>query len=602
MTTSTTSDLIIAAPVGSSATIQSIYGYAADVLTGRVTACKKVKLACERFFRDLAASERDDYPWRFDPERAERPIAMIEKYFVPPKGEYDTMRLMPWQKFCEGNIYGWVSKATGLRRYQEALIVVGRGNGKSTMVAGNAAYGICKDGEHGPDVYLLANSKEQAAIVYDTVSTQLKESRISSRFKVTRSYIGYSASNGKIQHRASDSRKLDGLNPSMAIFDEIHGFKDYKLINVIKRGMNKRRQPIALYITTMGTVLDGPLMDFYGLFSDAMVPGLLNDSVADRMFAYICELDAEDDVNDSSNWIKANPSLGVLLDLDQLKTDWERCKHVPQERSDFICKQLNIFTNNEDAKFVDFDVLKRNDGTFDESALLGRDCYGGFDLSMTEDFTSASLLFPLEDKKLFWLNHTWTPRRKAEEDHEKIPYYEWAMAGYLTLVDDDYVHYEDVYEWFVRAAEKYVIHSIGYDPANARMLVVQLEAKGLPVHMVRQGSLTLNAPMKDLRERLLDGKLVHNNNPMCRWYLNNVKIRQNNKLDKDKENWTPTKASKYQKIDGFASLLDAHTELMRLGGERLATGEAEVRVINLLEDFEPAPRGGLANMELSLGW
>lgn len=581
MTLTTFDWTVVSPPDGCSQDIKDVYGYANDVMSGAIVACKKVRKACKRFFDDLERSARDDYPWRFDAELAVRPIRLIEDYFVPPKGDYEKMSLMGWQKFCEANIYGWVSKETGLRRFSEALIVVGRGNGKSTLVAGNAAFGICKDGERGADVFLLANSKEQASIVFETCASQIRASRIAKRFRVLRNAIHYDATGGMIQHRASDSRKLDGLNPSMGIFDEIHGYRDYKLINVIKRGMNKRRQPLALYITTMGTVLDGPLMDYYALFSNAMEDGELDQMIADKMFAFICEIDDNDQPDDWKAWVKANPSLGVLLDIDQLRADWERCKHVPQERSDFICKQLNVFTNNEDAKYVDFEVLKKNDGVINEQTLVGRDCYAGFDLALTEDFTSAALLFPMEDRRLFWLSHSWVPRTKAEADNEKIPYFEWQMQGWLTIVDDTYVHYEDVYKWFCEQAEKYVIHSVGYDIANAQMLVRMMEAKGFAMHAVRQGSLTLNAPMKDLRERLLDGLVCFNNSPMCRWYLNNVKIRQNNRADADKENWTPTKASRYQKIDGFAALLDAHAELMRLNGDGIFAQDADVRVITL---------------------
>lgn len=538
--------------------------YARDVLEGRIAACAKVRMACERFFRDLERSERDaGWPWVFDAERAARPVLFMERYLAPSKGDYDGFHMMGWQVFCEANLYGWVHRKTGLRRFNEGLIVVGRGNGKSTMVSGNAIYGVSKDDERGADVYLLANSKDQASIVFNECSTQIKDSRIASRFRTLRSAIHYDSTRGCIQHRASDSRKLDGLNPSMAIFDEIHAFRDFKLINVIKRGMNKRRQPLALYITTMGTVLDGPLMYFYSLFADAMTPGKLREDVADRMFAFICELDADDDVEDAGKWIKANPSIGVLLDLEQLKGDWERCKHIPQERSDFICKQLDVFTNNAEAKFVDFEVLARNDRAIDEASLMGRDCYGGFDLSMTEDFTAAALEFELDDGAIYWLGHTWVPQKKVDADNEKIPYYEWAMQGHLTIVPGEYVQYELVQRWFREMAKRYAIRSIGYDPANAMRLVQSMQADGLALNVVRQGPLTLNAPMKNLREVLLDGRLVYNNNPLCRWYLDNVKIRQNAR-DAEKENWVPSKTNRYAKIDGFAALLNAHTEYMRM--------------------------------------
>ena len=562
------------------AEVQRAYDYAVQVLDGRIRACEKVRMACRRFFADLKRSREDSsWPWVFDETKAARPIVFMERYLVPSKGDYDRFELMGWQCFCEANLYGWVDRQTGLRRFNEGLIAVGRGNGKTTLLSGNAAFGVSKDDERGADIFLLANSKEQAGLTFNECSAQIRSSRIASHFRVLRSAIYYDKTNGCIQHRASDSRKLDGLNPAMAIFDELHAYRDFKLINVIKRGMNKRRQPLALYITTMGTVLDGPLMHYYQLFTDAMIPGKLREDVADRMFAFICELDEGDDIEDSSTWIKANPSLGKLLDLEQLRADWERCKHIPQERADFICKQLNIFTNAGEAKFVDFEVLKRNNQTFDEAGLVGRECYGGFDLSLTEDFTAAALEFPLEDGKIFWLGHTWVPQRKVDQDNEKIPYYEWAMSGYLTIVPGEYVRYELIFEWFKKAAQIYDTMSIGYDPANATRLVQMMQNEGLPVNLVRQGPMTLNAPMKDMRELLLDGAVVFNNNPLCRWYLDNIKIRQGAK-DAEHENWLPTKAGRYNKIDGFAALLDAHAEQMRLNPVGRATDGDGVSIIS----------------------
>lgn len=118
-------------------------------------------MACRRFLRDLERSKDPAYPWHFDEEKAARPCNFIERFLSPTKGDYDRMELMPWQCFVECNLYGWVDKETGLRRYREGLIVVGTGNGKSTMLAGNATYGACKDNERGADIYLLANSKRR---------------------------------------------------------------------------------------------------------------------------------------------------------------------------------------------------------------------------------------------------------------------------------------------------------------------------------------------------------------------------------------------------------------------------------------------------------
>lgn len=561
--------------------LEKIYSYPRDVLDGSILACEKNKQACQRFLLDIEKSKDPDYPWRFDEAIAVRPIEFMERFLTPTKGAYDHMELMPWECFIEGNLYGWVHKETGARRFREGLIIIGRGNGKSTLMAGNATYGATKDGERGADIYLLANSKEQAGIVFNECREQIKASRfLRPRFRALRDCVYYDATNSRIMHRASDSEKLDGLNPHMGIFDEIHAYRDFKIINVIKRGMNKRQQPMAIYITTMGKVLDGPLMEYYGLFSDAMQEGLLSPSVADRMFCFICEMDKDDDINNASLWGKANPGLGVLLDLETLKTDWERCKPVPSERSDFINKQLNIMTDTSDASYVDIDIVNRNKRTMPLEALEGRLCYGGYDLSSREDFTAAALEFPLDNGDLFVLHHSWVPKRKVELDKEKIGYYEWALQGHLTICEGDYVPQEVVYEWFKAQNQKYEILGIGYDPANAIWLTRMLEAQGFACHIIRQGPITLNDPMKDMKEQLVAGRVIHNNDPMLRWYTHNVRLR-NNYSDREKENWMPVKKDRYRKIDGFMAMLDAHALAMQQRPVANTGGDIDIRVISL---------------------
>lgn len=497
----------------------------------------------------------------------------MERFLKPTKGDYESLTLMDWQCFCQCQIYGWVSKETGYRRYREALILVATGNGKSTMVSGNATYAASKDGERGANVYLLANSREQAHIVFDECKSQIEASPLLSRnFRTTLYGIYHDPTQSSIATRSTDSKKLDGLNPHLAIFDEIHEYRDFKLINIFNRKKVKRKQPLTLYITTMGTVIDGPLAYYYGLFSDALTEGKLPPEVADRLFAFICELDATDSVDDTSKWIKANPSLGVLLDKQELINTWEKNKLIPAERADFICKQLNIMVNADDMAYVQPEIIKRNSAVINPEMLRGRQCFGGFDLSSREDFTAAALEFPLDDGRYFVKLHTWVPRRKADLNQEKIDYYNLALRGDLTIVDGEYIDQSEVYKWFMQMAREYEIVSIGYDPANATTLRQLLQSAGFDCRVVRQGPMTLNDPMKDIKEKLMDGVIVHNNDPMFNWFLDNVRI-SNERRHTDKENWMPMKRNRFRKIDGFMAFLDAHTVMME---RNPAGGGAEI--------------------------
>ena len=555
------------------------FGYALDVVEGRIVSGKRRKQACQRFIDDLLSSANPAYPWKFDIEKAYRPIEFIERFLVPTKGDYTRMELLPWQHFVEANMYGWLSKKTGLRRFREAIIIVGQGNGKSTMIAGNAAYGLTKDGERGAEIYCLANSREQARIIFNECSSQVANSPILSRhIRLTKQGMFYDRTNSKFQPLASDSKNLDGRNVHMGVFDEIQEYRDYKLINVIKGKTKKRKQPLVIYITTLGTVIDGPLMDFYVLGGSILDgAGAISQRAADRTFVYIDEIDEDDDPTDPACWCKANPSLGTLLDMEDLLDEWERVKTIPAERSNFINKQLNVFTLVDELSFLDVRTIQKNNKEIDMEQLQGARCYGGFDLSETEDFTAACLEFPLPDNEFFVLEHSWVPEKKVKADHEKLDWSNLVQRGWLTVVPGEYVDYNLVFKWFVEQREKYRIDSIGYDPAKAFTLIQLMREKGFVLNEVRQGELTLTAPLDNLKERFLDGKIIHNNSTMFNWYLGNVRLTKRSA----NATYLPTRQNKYRKIDGFAALLDAHTEFLRKNPTYIPPDKSLARIIKL---------------------
>lgn len=556
------------------------FQFAADVVNGKIISGKRRKQACHRFIDELEKSAVDpSYPWEFSIERAYRPIEFIERFLTPTKSTYTRMELLPWQHFVEANMYGWISRKTGYRRFREALVIVGQGNGKSTMIAGNAAYALTKDGERGAEVYCLANSKDQARIIFNECSAQVKNSRtLSKHVRITKQGVFYDKTNSKFQPLASDSKNLDGRNVHMGVFDEIQEFRDYKLINVIKGKIKKRKQPLIIYITTLGTVIDGPLMDFYILGGQILDDtGAIAQRAADRMFVYIDEIDENDDVEDYTCWGKANPSLGALLDIEDLKDEWERVKTIPSERNNFINKQLNVFTMVDELSFLDVRTICKNDRVYDVENLRGAVCYGGFDLAETEDFTSACLEFPLPDNSFFVLEHSWVPEKKVKFDHEKLDWQTLVERGWLTIVPGEYVDYIYIFDWFVEMQKLYRIDSIGFDPAKAFMMVQKMREHGFVLNDVRQGELTLTGPLDDLKEHFLDGSIVHNNNAMFKWYLSNVKLTKRSA----NATYLPTKLSRYRKIDGFAALLDAHTEFLRKHPTQIPPDKELTTVINL---------------------
>lgn len=182
------------------------------VIDGKIIASKKIIQACNRHLNDLKRQDEMNFPWTFNEEIGYRPIQFIEKFCKPSKGNFSKLIMQPWQHFIIGSLYGWVHKKTGLRRFKEGLVFVGRKNGKSTMVSGLANYGCSKDGEKGADVHLLANSMKQARVVFDECVKMIKSSpSLSKHYRPLRDVIHFDKTFSKIEPQASDSERLDGL-------------------------------------------------------------------------------------------------------------------------------------------------------------------------------------------------------------------------------------------------------------------------------------------------------------------------------------------------------------------------------------------------------
>lgn len=546
--------------------------YAERLIDGSIPASKENILAAKRHMKDLERQGTDDFPWIFDEEKGHRPIRFIEQKCKPSKGDFDQLVLQPWQHFVIGSLFGWVHKDTGIRRFREALDMVGRKNGKTTKISGLSNYMLGFDEENGARIYVLANAEQQAHELFDEAKAMVEKSPfLSRRYKAQRNRIKFEKTFSEIQARASDSKRLDGLNTHLGIFDEIHEFKDFKLINVIKKSRGARKQPLIIYITTAGYVLDGPLMQYFENGKECLEN--LEDNLDERTFYYIAKLDKPEEADRPELWIKANPNIG-LMDFVNLVSDWKKERKVPQERADWLTKQFNLFSDVDELSFVDIPTIEKNKKNIDLKEVEGRTCVGAYDLSETEDFTAAVLEFPLDSGEVFVLCHSWIPQTRYDKDNNQRRLDEWISAGDLTVIPGDYVNYEYVYEWFVEQSDKYVIDLIAYDHAKALYLNKSLENYGFKTEKVRQGFLTLGGPMQNFKEMMLDGKVIFNNSKIFRWYLSNVK------LVKDRNsNWMPSKQSANRKIDGFAAALNAHCHVIDMLIE--PAGEGNIKFMSV---------------------
>jgi phage terminase large subunit-like protein len=530
--------------------------YNAKIQSGEIAASKRVKAVYARLAVDTN-SIRDGYV--FDEARANRPIEFIERFCKHSKGEWagQGIRLELFQKAFIQALFGFVDAQTGLRQYRESFFLVGRKNGKSTLLAGLALYMLTSDGEGGAEVYSTATKYAQARLLFDEAHNMIKQSPdLSKHFKKRKTDLYYSPTMSKFQPLARNSDTLDGLNCSFCVMDELHGVRDRNLYEVMRQSQAARRQPLLVMITTAGTVRECIFDDMYS-HAAQVADGVIQDP---RFLPVLYELDDRAEWTDPKAWVKANPALCSIKKLDDLTAKVERAKQNRNELSGVLCKEFNVRETVKTA-WLSFDDIN-NEETFTLDDFRGAYCIGGVDLSITTDLTCASLLFMKRGDDTKYITQMYfLPADRLQErvQQDKIPYDKWFERGLLRLCTGNSINYSDVTAWFSETVKKYELFPawVYYDSYSARYFVEEMTLQGFNMVRCIQGAKTLSLPMQMLGADLQAHRVIYNNNPILKWCLTNTGVQ----TDRN-GNIVPIKnQSPRQRIDGAAALLDCYVGL-----------------------------------------
>lgn len=557
---------------------EELIQYAKDCINDTKHCCQKHRWACERFLRDISRERTDEFPYIFDDAKAERfyKWASLHKH---TKGVLVNTPIIftPIQRFIFGNIYGWIHKDTGYRRFTKAYWQVGRKNAKSQSLGLVGDYELMALGEDNSEVYIGATKTLQAKIIYNEVLAMLKKSSalFKGKWKEAYSTIVHIKSNSIMRALSKDDGKTgDGLNPQCGLIDEYHAHPTDEILEVIKTGMIARRQPLLFIITTAGNNLGGPCYRIeYPLVSQILNPDIEFD-IPDY-FCMVNELDRDeegnliDDINDEECWIKANPIAATYeVGLKNIRSNYMSAIKSPEKMVSFMTKNMNIWVKQSAQSYIDMAKWKAR-GRLNEDfendlgiSLYGYDAYVGIDVSKTIDLTAAGIVIPVDinnSKKFITLAHGFIPEEtvQTKERTDKIPYRLWSERGWLTITPGEIVDYRFMTKWIEETLNKYGLNikDVCYDPYNATHYTQELESnKGWGIVEIRQGIITLSEPTKSFRAETYQGNILHPTNDLLDWAISNAVT----KVDAQ-ENIMLDKAKSTERIDPIAAVINAYT-------------------------------------------
>lgn len=522
----------------------------------------KIRRTYSKIINDLTHPDEFFYSAR----RANHVIEFAENFCHHSKGKAggQLVELELWEKSMLATIFGFVDNS-GLRKYQRAVLIIGKKNGKSLLASIVGLYLLVADGEAGAEVYAVATKKDQSKIIWSESKRMVNKSPfLKKKIKTLVSELSTEFNDGTFKPLSSDSDTLDGLNIHGGLMDEFHQWKNGRpLYDIIADGITAREQPLIFMTSTAGVIREDIYDDIYDEAKRTINGyGDENGYRDERSIFFVYELDNRKEWTDPDCWEKANPGLGTIKNKKILEEKVEKAKMNPKQVKNLVCKEFNIPETTSEA-WLTFEQLN-NTETFDIDKLKPRYFIGGADLSSTTDLTAAKAIFRVRnDERIYVISMYWIAEdlveKKVKED--RIPYDLWIEQGFVRTCSGNKVHAKYVTKWFEEIKEKYDIYPlyIGYDAWSANYWVEEMqnifgESVMIPV---RQGKKTLSAPMKSLGADLSAHKVVYNNNPVDKWCLANTAY------DEDRNgNIQPTKTSKStRRIDGTAALLDAYVVL-----------------------------------------
>jgi len=611
--------------------------YALDAVERKIVTGRWEQLTCLRHLYDLARAgqlpkelakriakatgrpvpQKDPaWPWIFDEAQASFVAIEWFGYLRHPEGALtgQPIQLVPAHVFEISCMFGWTSKTdtitrtdgrvVGLRRFNMAFTIESRKNSKTIRGAGLELYMMVGDMEINPAVYSLAVDRTQARVLYNFARTMAENSpHIRKRLRIGKYEINHRLRGGEMKAFSGEYKNKDAFSPSMVYIDEYHAHPTSKLFDLMMTSMGQRTQAMVCTISTAGDDIESPCHKEYE-YCKLIVAGSVSDkedaTKNERYFVMIREMDEGDDEHDPRNWIKSNPLRAATpagLEKLQQQHDTAFGSQIPDKIRAFRVKNLNTWVHGNEASYMGNYMV--GDGTqlskWDRLAVArdqfleltrGQLCVVGVDLSKKIDLTALAYVFALKDGRVGVSAHGFMPEEGVERHRktDKIPYRDWAKAGWLTITPGGVTDYDLLEEQIEalngklladdlasddekrRAVVKvkllalhyaalngWQVHEVCYDPYNATQFKNSMDARGYTTIEVRQTMPNLNEPTKMFRELVAGGKLVHDGSPLLTWCVGNaqeiVDTKENIMISKKKSLDT-------RRVDLLAAALD----------------------------------------------
>lgn len=524
--------------------------YIRDILNGNIPASKEL-------IKQTKIIQRE-----FQDHNIEINLELYDKYIKI--GGLFFNNVFPFQSFALAMSLCTFYRGTSRARWNKVLDVMGRGNGKDTLIAVSSASLVSPyHGIKHYDIDIIANNYDQSTRPINDISYMATERKKEKFYQKIADSIYCPQTDSHITARSSDAKMQDGLRSGAVVFNEIHAYQNYAKLNVMITGLGKIDDPRTLYFTTNGEERGAVLDDMLDTAVDVL-DGLADD----RRFLYlIYKLDSLEEIHNKELWVKANPMLPYRQTLlDEIEDEYETWKRNPTNMPAFPQKRMNLPVSSAEQEVAPWDVILKTEQEYDYDNLDGMDCVLGIDASKTTDWTAVNLLFYDSNvDKYICINHAFICGKNRDLPGIKAPYTDWCSQGLGTIVNEKEVSPELVVGWAMNLAEEhnYNIVSVVLDNFKKGLFSEEFDRYGYSkdignLFVIRPSDIAEIIPV--IERAFINERLIWKGNPMLRWATNNTKVipwkRTKTTGDNDMGNQLYAKINpRFRKTDPFMAFV-----------------------------------------------
>ena len=520
---------------------------------------------------DNLVHDLQDGRYIYDTTEAHKRIRFMQTMCLQSKKPFymKPVELMPWQLAFIEALYSFKMSDTQLRRFVEALLEIGRKNGKSTFLAadGNTDLFI---GAGGSGICCGSNDDRQAKYIWTEIAGM--RSRLDPKKAITGqnlTVLSNKVKNIQIIRMSSKTQNKDGGNYTKFYQDESHDVDEEngncELAEAGWRSMSTLDDPLFIGCTTQGFSRDGCYLDKQIERAKQVIDGEIDDI---HFLPFLFEQDSEQEIwIDESSWEKSNPSLRYgVKKYAKLRRDVDLARTDKAKRLHLLCKDFNIKQNSAES------WLRSEDFTYEQEKKSLEDfrgcmCLAALDCSQTTDLTNLKLLFMRpDDPTKYVFSHYWIPESKLNDTADKAAgarYAEWAQNGYMTICSGSIIDLTQVVDYIAQLKKQYGIrvYKCGYDKAYAREFEKAIDELSDEIREpINQKHMS--SPMK-WAERDFGSHLInYGSNPVDKWCLENACCY----ID-GHENYSCRKSQASKRIDGAVVFIILYATLMRFNSD-----------------------------------